>query len=110
MQLLYLPYLPVGLYKEKTMRCQFCEKQKEGRCTAKKNVSIKLKKKRTCTKYVFDKKKEQEELKRRMNAIKDGRSPMIHKLTQAYYDNIWTQLEIMRTPGARHKLMRGEKR
>ena len=83
------------------VKCQFCEKQENGKCKAKKNVSVELHKPRACTKYVYDKKKDEAELRRKIDALKAGMTPKVHRQPQSYYDTIWSKLEAERHPVAK---------
>ena len=84
--------------------CMFCEKEKNGKCQAKKNVTVKLTKHRFCTKFVHSRSKEAAELKRKAYAYNQGKCPVIHRLSEDYYKQIWAEHYIMVTPGVRYKL------
>lgn len=92
------------------VKCQFCEKEEKGKCRAKKNVSVELHKPRSCTKYVYDKKKDEAELRRKIDALKAGMSPQVHRLPQSYYDNIFSTVEAQRNPVVSTKQTEGEKK
>ena len=84
--------------------CMFCEKEKNGKCSAKKNASVKLTKPRFCSKFVHSIEKEQAEIKRQAAAVSNGMTPTVHKTPEDYYQNLWSNHEIMVTPGVRYKL------
>ncbi|KKM81459.1 hypothetical protein LCGC14_1329570 [marine sediment metagenome] len=52
------------------VRCKFCKSEQQGRCTIKKNTTIAINKKRTCSGYVIDEKKVLDWVEKRQNSSK----------------------------------------
>jgi len=92
------------------VKCKFCAREEKGHCKSKKNVSVELHKPRACTKYVYDKKKDEAELRRKLDALKNGMTPKVHRYPQSYYDNIFSAIEAQRNPVPRSGKVEEEKK
>lgn len=72
------------------VRCKYCEKCVDGKCSAKKNESVKLTKKRVCHKYSQN----TEAITEDLDKVKNNKIPM-HRNTFRYYEKEWAKASKM---------------
>ena len=72
------------------VRCKYCTKCVDGKCAPKKNVSVKLTKKRFCNKYNAD----TDEIQKEVDKVQNNQTPLFRQ-TFRFYEKEWAKVSKM---------------